>query len=189
MSKRSSKSTFLSSLQDLLFPVPDMRVILEFVYAFSRVLYHCLEAFLTILIPKGFRTSKSIFGEIALITGAGSGIGRLIALRLAKLGAKTVLWDVNTAGLEQTKALIEKDGGEAYTYFCDVTDRIQVYETADRVRQDVGDVSLLVNNAGIVNGKWFLDTPDEKIEKVMEVNVIAHFWVSEQADRCLAIFP
>lgn len=154
-----------------------MNIVFEFFYSVYLVFYYCVESFMTLFIPKTFRTTKSIFGEIALITGAGSGIGRLIALRLAKLGAKIVLWDVNTAGLEQTKVLIERDGGEAHTYFCDVTDRSQVYETADKVRQDVGNVSLLVNNAGIVNGKWFLDTSDEKIEKVMEVNVIAHFWV------------
>jgi all-trans-retinol dehydrogenase (NAD+) len=155
-----------------------MNVFLEMVYTLFLVFYYCVESFVTLFIPKNFRTSKSIYGEVALVTGAGSGIGRLLGLKLAKLGAKVVLWDVNTIGLEVTKALIEKDGGEAWPYFCDVTDRVQVYETAERVRQDVGNVSLLINNAGIVNGKWFLDTPDEKIEKCMEVNVIAHFWVS-----------
>lgn len=153
-----------------------MSLFFEVIQTLLLTFYYCVEAFITLFIPKSFRTTKSIYGEIALVTGAGSGIGRLISINLAKLGAKVVMWDVNTAGLESTKALIEDEGGEASMYFCDVTDRVQVYETAERVRREVGDVSVLVNNAGVVNGKWFLDIPDEKIEKVMEVNVIAHFW-------------
>ena len=99
-------------------------------------------------------------------------------MNLAQLGAKVVIWDVNQAGLEQTKAMIEEENRKCNSFFCDVSNKEQVYQTADRVRQEVGNVGVLVNNAGIVNGKWLMDVPDEKIEKCMEVNVIAHFWVS-----------
>lgn len=126
------------------------------------------------------RTLKSIAGEIALITGAGSGIGRLTALRMSRLGAKVVLWDVNRAGLDETKKMIEAEGGDVWTYVCNVADRDVVYEVADRVRQDVGHVTILVNNAGIVSGTWFLDTPDDKITRTMDVNATAHFWVGPQ---------
>lgn len=103
-------------------------------------------------------------------------MGRLISLKLARLGAKVVLWDINRDGLEETKRMIEAERGQAWTYECDVTDRFLVYLTADRVREDVGNVSILVNNAGIVTGKPFLETPDEKIQLTMDVNVMAHFW-------------
>ena len=56
--------------------------------------------------------------------------------------------------------------------------REEVYAVADKVRQDVGDVTILVNNAGIVTGKKFMDSPDNMIIKTMEVNSLAHFWVS-----------
>lgn len=153
-----------------------MHAALETICTIFLVIYYCLESLVLAILPSNLRQTKSIAGEIALVTGAGSGIGRLISIRLAKLGAKVVLWDLNAEGIHVTKQLIEKEGGVAYTYECDVTDRFLVYDTADRVRRDVGDVTILVNNAGIVNGKPLLDISDEKIQKVMDVNVTAHFW-------------
>lgn len=50
-----------------------------------------------------------------------------------------------------------------------------------QVKREVGDVSILVNNAGIVTGKKFMDAPDSLIEKTMEVNIMAHFWVSHSS--------
>lgn len=69
-------------------------------------------------------------------------------------------------------------GGKAYSYKLDVTDRFKVYDLAETIRADVGDVTMLVNNAGIVTGKSFLKCPDELMIKTMEVNTISHFWVS-----------
>ena len=50
-----------------------------------------------------------------------------------------------------------------------------------QVKREVGDITILVNNAGIVTGKKFIDAPDSLIEKTMEVNIMAHFWVSQTA--------
>lgn len=147
-----------------------------------RINYYWLEAIALFFVPVSMRKLKNIAGDIALITGAGSGIGRLIALRMSRRGAKVVLWDVNKAALEETKKMIAVEGGNAWAYICNVADRKMVYNVADRVRRDVGHVTLLVNNAGVVTGTWFLDTPDEKITWTMDVNVNAHFWV------CLCIY-
>lgn len=65
-----------------------------------------------------------------------------------------------------------------YTYVCDVGKRESVYSTAERVRREVGDVDLLINNAGVVSGQHLLECPDELIERTMVVNCHAHFWVS-----------
>ncbi|PIK38915.1 retinol dehydrogenase 10 isoform b [Apostichopus japonicus] len=65
---------------------------------------------------------------------------------------------------------------KAYTYTCDVTKREEVYRVAQRVKEEVGDVFILVNNAGIVSGKQFLHLTDEEIIKTMDVNTMAHFW-------------
>lgn len=67
---------------------------------------------------------------------------------------------------------------QVYTYTCDVGKRENVYSTAERVRKEVGEVSVLVNNAGVVSGHHLLECPDELIERTMMVNCHAHFWVT-----------
>lgn len=67
-----------------------------------------------------------------------------------------------------------------YTYVCDVSKRESVYATAEQVRREVGDVTFLVNNAGVVSGRHLLECPDELIERTMMVNCHAHFWVSRR---------
>ena len=82
-------------------------------------------------------------------------------------------------GAEIVYALKTQDyGGKAYSYALDVSDRFQVYAVADKIRKEVGDVTMLINNAGITTGEYLLDCPDEKVIKTMEVNALAHFWVS-----------
>lgn len=142
----------------------------------------CLFTFYGILknvAPISLLRKKSIEGEIALITGAGSGIGRQISLNLAQRGAHLVLWDVDDAGNKKTAQMVKKLGKvDVWTYTCDVANRQAIYAVAERVKNEVGTVTILVNNAGIVSGNYFLDLPEEKIKKTMEVNTMAHFWVS-----------
>ncbi|XP_078047329.1 estradiol 17-beta-dehydrogenase 11 [Augochlora pura] len=122
---------------------------------------------------------KSITGEIALVTGGGGGLGRLIALRLANLGATVVIWDVNKAATEEAVKLVQAAGGKCYGYVCDLCDREDVYKKAALVRAEVGKVTILINNAGVVSGMKFLDTPDKLIIRTMEVNVMSHFWTTK----------
>lgn len=67
---------------------------------------------------------------------------------------------------------------KVYTYVCDVGKRESVYSTAEKVRKEVGNIDLLINNAGVVSGRHLLECPDELIERTMMVNCHAHFWVS-----------
>ncbi|NXN77408.1 RDHE2 dehydrogenase, partial [Bombycilla garrulus] len=144
-----------------------LRVILLFVY-------YLLESLVFLIVP---RRKKNVSGEIVLITGAGSGIGRLLALKFASLGATVVLWDINQEGLNcAVRQAREKGTGRVHSYVCDCSKRQDVYRVADQVKKEVGDVSILINNAGIVTGKRFLDSPDSLAEKTMEVNTMAHFW-------------
>ena len=122
--------------------------------------------------------TKPIDGELVLITGAGGGLGQIFAQEFTKHGAEVVLWDINTSSNEQTAKLVREKGGKAYTYTVDVTDRQDVYRKAELVRRDLGrDVTMLVNNAGVVAGERMLDCPDEMIERSMKVNCHALFWV------------
>lgn len=71
---------------------------------------------------------------------------------------------------------------QVYTYVCDVGKRESVYSTAEKVRREVGEVDILINNAGVVSGHPLLECPDELIERTMVVNCHAHFWVSSSTD-------
>lgn len=123
--------------------------------------------------------TKPIDGELVLITGSGGGLGRLFAQEFTKHGAEVVLWDIDGSSNEQTAKLVREMGGKAHTYTVDVTNREDVYRKAETVREDLGrDVTMLVNNAGVVAGETMLDCPDELIEKTMKVNCHALFWVS-----------
>lgn len=143
--------------------------------ALGKILYLWFEAIILFFIPASWR-EKSIDGEVVLITGAGSGLGQLLAVRFAEKGARVVVWDINQKGLEETKRKVAEVGSKAYTYVCDITKREAVYETAKNVVNEVGNITILVNNAGIVTGTRFMDQPDDKILQTFHVNAISHFW-------------
>ncbi|XP_038051478.1 epidermal retinol dehydrogenase 2-like isoform X2 [Patiria miniata] len=152
------------------------RAIFEQLRSLVLILWYCLEATIMACIPRSMRKRKSVAGEIILVTGAGSGIGRLMAQAFGQLGATIVLWDINQAGNEETADQIRENGGRAYEYTVDISNSEKVYEAALSVKRDVGDVTILINNAGIVTGKSFLECPDHMIKKTMDVNINAHFW-------------
>lgn len=151
-----------------------MNFFLETLQFIVLLVYYLLESLVFLVIP---RRKKNVSGEIVLITGAGSGIGRLLAVKFARLGATVVLWDINQEGLNGTVRLARENGaGRVHSYVCDCSKRQDIYRVADQVKKEVGDVSILINNAGVVIGKRFLDSPDSLVEKTMEVNIMAHFW-------------
>ncbi|XP_017689772.1 PREDICTED: epidermal retinol dehydrogenase 2 [Lepidothrix coronata] len=151
-----------------------MNFFLETLKVIGLFVYYLLESLVFLVVP---RRKKNVSGEIVLITGAASGIGRCLSLKFARLGATLVLWDVNQEGLKETVRLARENGAErVHSYICDISKRQDVYRVADQVKKEVGDVSILVNNAGIVTGKTFIDSPDSLVEKTMEVNTMAHFW-------------
>ncbi|CAH1115975.1 unnamed protein product [Phaedon cochleariae] len=127
-------------------------------------------------LPATYSYRKDISGEVALVTGGGGGLGRLLALRLAKLGAKVVLWDINIKGVEETVGLVKGLGGKAYGFECNLADKDDVYRVAKKTQQEVGNVNILINNAGVVSGQLLLNTPDHLIKRTFDVNVISHFW-------------
>jgi len=119
---------------------------------------------------------KSIAGEIALVTGGASGIGRLLSFGLAESGAKVVAWDIDEAAIKRLEAEAAERKLDIVGMVCDVSSRQDVYAKAEELLKRHGSVGILVNNAGIVSGKSLLETSDEKIEKTMAVNALASFW-------------
>ena len=93
--------------------------------------------------------------HIAVITGAGSGIGRAIATGYAREGAQVVLYDINGGAAAETAEAIRGSGGKAESFALDVTDRDACFALAKQIADKVGQVSILVNNAGITRRNAF----------------------------------
>jgi len=150
-------------------------LIMELGGALLWTAFHIAESTVKLFLPdKLFH--KDISGQVLLITGGGSGIGRLMSLRFARLGATVVTWDINTAGNKETVEMIKKEGHRAFAFTVDMSNKEAIYDAARQTKEEVGPVTILVNNAGIVSGSTILETPDSKIIKTFEVNVLAHFW-------------
>lgn len=115
--------------------------------------------------------------KIVLITGAGSGLGKQLAIEIGKKGSILVLWDIDGVEVAKTAQAIKDHGGKARCYQCDVSNKEKVYQVASEVKKDVGEVDVLINNAGVVSGKPFMECSDDENRKTMEVNTLAHFWM------------
>jgi len=116
-------------------------------------------------------------GSHVLITGAGSGIGRLMALGAVGRGAThVVLWDLNLAAAMDVAAEIKALGAEALAQKVDVSKRDAVMAAAAQTLEKVGHLDVVINNAGIVSGKKFLDLTESDITQTYAVNTFALYW-------------
>ncbi|WP_090128848.1 SDR family NAD(P)-dependent oxidoreductase [Limnohabitans sp. Rim11] len=114
--------------------------------------------------------------KIALVTGAGSGIGQAIAVAYAKEGAKVIITDLDVSGCHQTLGKVKEAGGQGWVYALDVTDVASVQKLADQVQEEAGNIDILVNNAGVILREG-IDSPNAHavIRKVMDVNLLGVF--------------
>lgn len=120
--------------------------------------------------------TKDLRNKVALITGGASGIGKLLARYLAQQGAIVIVWDVNESAIKGLEAEAAEHKLSIFGMVCNITKRDEVYQQAASIKDTWGPVAILVNNAGVVSGSTFLNTPDEKMIQTMEVNTLAHFW-------------
>lgn len=111
-----------------------------------------------------------------LVTGAASGIGRLLARRFHAAGARVIAWDVDEAGLASLAA--ELGDARLLPQRCDLQDRDDVRRQAEQALARAGPVDVLVNNAGVVSGKPLLAASDEEIERTLRINTLALFWTT-----------
>jgi len=122
-------------------------------------------------------------GKIALVTGAGSGIGEAIAHLYASQGAQVLVSDLRGDAAESVSAAIRDDGGVAHAWQLDVTDEAQVSATMQQIASTYSKLDILVNNAGISHVGNLLETSVEDWDRVMRINAFGVFLCARQAVR------
>ncbi len=114
---------------------------------------------------------RSFEDRVVVVTGAGSGIGRAVARRFAEEGARLALLDREPAGIAALADDVRRRGGRALAETCDVADPEQVAATFRTLREKLGAIDVLVNNAGITHRSRFVDTDPSVYRRVMDVNL------------------
>ncbi|QDR80282.1 3-oxoacyl-[acyl-carrier-protein] reductase [Sporomusa termitida] len=117
--------------------------------------------------------------KVAIVTGAGQGIGQKIAVRMAKEGAKVVVVDVNYDLCHNVKAEIEKAGDVALAIKCDVSKRDDVEDMVAETVNKFGTIDILINNAGITRDGMIMDLTDQQWDAVMNVDLKSVFLCSQ----------
>ena len=114
---------------------------------------------------------KSLKDKVVVITGAGSGIGRALAVEAARRGAHVAISDVNEAGLNETVALVKELGGDVKADKLDVSDRAAFLAYADAVVEHFGRANVIINNAGVTMTGDFEDMTLDEFDWIMGINV------------------
>lgn len=124
-------------------------------------------------------------GKVSIVTGAARGIGRAIALRFGREGARVAVVDLREPEGRETVRLIEEGGGQAMFVPTDVSDPVQVQAMVDAVVGRWGAVHILVNDAGICPFKEFLEMPEALWDRVLDVNLKGYFLCSQAVAKVM----
>src|SRR6056297_42792 len=122
---------------------------------------------------------KKLNGKNVLVTGAASGIGRLMSLYFADEGANLAILDINETQLNDTCKEVESRGVKCVTFICDISNLDKVKKTVQAVTKKLGSIDVLINNAGIVRGKKCVDLSIDEMRKTMEVNYWGHIYFTK----------
>ena len=125
----------------------------------------------------------SIDGKVILVTGAGQGIGRAIALRLAQDGGHIAVVDINDSNTGAVAKEVRGIGRKATTFKADVTKREDVYAAVDHAEKELGGFDIMVNNAGIAQVQPLADVTPKEVEKILKVNVEGVLWGIQAAAK------
>lgn len=120
-----------------------------------------------------------IRGKVALVTGASKGLGRAMAVGLAKADASLALCGRNMADLEETGEMIAPFGGTVRPYRMDVLDRTSIRDAVETIRKDFGRIDILVNNAGVNVRKPVTELAEEEWDLVLDTNLKGYFLVAQ----------
>jgi NAD(P)-dependent dehydrogenase (short-subunit alcohol dehydrogenase family) len=130
-----------------------------------------------------YRAAGKLEGKVALITGADSGIGRAVAIAYAKEGADVaILFNENQEDAQETKRLVEEEGRKCQVLQLDVRDREQAFQAVRRVREELGGLNILVNNAAFqMAQEKFEDIPEAQIRRAFDTNIMGYMWMAQAA--------
>lgn len=132
------------------------------------------------------RSMGNLKGKVALVTGAGRGIGRAVALRLAREGASVVAhYSGSRDGAEQLVDAIRAEGGTAVAYQADIRSRPEVVRMFEQIDANPGRLDIVVNNSGVMTAGILADVMDEQIDDVFGVNVFGPLYVASEAAKRL----
>jgi NAD(P)-dependent dehydrogenase (short-subunit alcohol dehydrogenase family) len=109
-------------------------------------------------------------GKFALVSGGGSGIGKGVALRLAREGAAVAVADINQAGIDTTVKEILSFGGKAFAIKLDISKPAEIAAVVEKVVKEFGRIDFFVNSAGVVKNGYFLDVTEESWDRVIDIN-------------------
>jgi 3-oxoacyl-[acyl-carrier protein] reductase len=123
--------------------------------------------------------------RVALVTGAGRGLGRAISARLAEAGATVVCADIDHGTATETASMIRSDGHRAAPVQLDVTRRADVEALVEQIVADQGHLDVMVNNAAIIVDGLVLDTSEEELDRVLAVNFKGVFFGCQAAGRAM----
>ena len=131
---------------------------------------------------------EQLKGKKVVITGGAMGIGLAVCKRLIQEECELTIWDLNETALKEAVSELSRTGSKVFAYTCDVSDKNRVKELAEKARQDMGQVDILINNAGFVRHGLFWEQPLEPSIKQLEVNVNAlmysiHDFLPEMLER------
>ncbi|MHC4212131.1 MAG: SDR family oxidoreductase [Planctomycetota bacterium] len=131
--------------------------------------------------------SGRLKNRIAVVSGAGSGLGRSLAIGLARAGAMVALLDIDSKAAGQTKALIEKEnkGAQVLDVKCDITKQSAVENAFAKVLEDWGGLDILVNAAGVAPAYSLVEMPVDKWRAALEVNLTGYFLLAREAARIM----
>jgi meso-butanediol dehydrogenase/(S,S)-butanediol dehydrogenase/diacetyl reductase len=115
-------------------------------------------------------------GKVVLVTGAAQGIGRGIALRLAKDGADIAIVDIKPDKMAEVAAEIEELGRKATTFKADVSNRAEVYDAVEHAEKTLGGLDIMVNNAGIAQVDPIADVTPEDVDLILKINIQGVLW-------------
>ncbi|XP_045477614.1 short-chain dehydrogenase/reductase family 16C member 6 [Harmonia axyridis] len=156
-----------------------VKVIVDFIVLSWLTVYYITEAIILTLTPSFLLPKRSLRDKVVLVTGGAGGVGQELTIRLARAKAKVVVWDNNENALEKLKERVKAEGYDVITQPVDITNRDIVYKYAKIIKEDIGPVDILINNAGVVCGQTLLDIPDYMIEKTFNVNILSHYWTTK----------
>jgi 3-oxoacyl-[acyl-carrier protein] reductase len=119
----------------------------------------------------GTRKAQRFDGKVAIITGAGQGMGKQAALDMAAEGGKVVICDIQQDVLDTTREEIRKAGGECMALLCDVSSCQQIDDMIQKTMKKYGRIDILINNAGLLLTGTIEETSNEIIDKTIDINL------------------